>query len=86
MAVQQCASFCNDPHFVYERAVRRIAKYLKSTSTYVDLPDGNIRLTTRGVVYKLNIGEGIYFYVDANFANRRVQSHTHNAESVMMRT
>ena len=49
MAVRQCERFCNNPRLLHERAVRRNEKYLVSTSTYVDLPDGNRRLTTRSV-------------------------------------
>ena len=54
MAVHQCAIFCNNPRFVHEHSIRRIAKLLAITSTYVDLPDGNLWLSTRGVVYKPN--------------------------------
>ena len=39
MSIHQCAHFGNNPHLVHERAVRRIAKHLASTSTYVNLPD-----------------------------------------------
>ena len=41
MTLHQCACFFNNPHLVNEHAVRRIAKYLASTSKYVDLPYGN---------------------------------------------
>ena len=51
MAVHRCAQFCNNPLLVHERAVRIIAKYLTSTSTYTYLPDGDIRLSTHGIVY-----------------------------------
>ena len=40
---------------MHECANKRIKKYLASTSMYVQLPDRNLQLTTRGVVYKPNI-------------------------------
>ena len=67
MAVHQCARFCNNQRLVHKRAVRRITKYLTSTSTYVDLPDVNQRLTTRGIFYKPDIEKVIGCYVYANF-------------------
>ena len=66
MAIHQCARFCNNSRLVYERSIRRIAKYLASTSTYVDLPDGNLRIITRGVVSSPAIEELIKCFVDAN--------------------
>ena len=50
-----------------ERAVRCIVKYPASTSIYTDLPDGNICLSTRGVVYNPNKEKSVKFYVDDNF-------------------
>ena len=50
MSVHQCAYIFNNPRLVHKRAATRIVNYLASISTYVDLPDGNRRLTTRGVV------------------------------------
>ena len=41
MSVHQCARFFNNPRLVHEISVRCIAKYLASTSTYVDLPSLN---------------------------------------------
>ena len=35
MAMHQCARFCNNPCLVHEHAIRRIANYLASMSTYV---------------------------------------------------
>ena len=46
MSVHHCVHFCNNPRPVHERAVRRIVKYLASTSIYVNLPDGTWRLNT----------------------------------------
>ena len=47
-------TFFNNPHLVHKRAVRYIAKYLVSMSTYVDLPDGNQRLSTCRIFYSPN--------------------------------
>ena len=52
MSVHHCEQFCNITRLVQERAVKRTKKYLASTSTYKDLPDGNRRLYTCGVVYR----------------------------------
>ena len=68
MAIHQCAFFCNNPHLVHERAIRLIAKYLASTSTHVDLTNGNCRLTKNSVVFKPSIEKGIECYVDAEFS------------------
>ena len=51
----------------------------------MDLPDGNCRLTTRGVVYKPDIGKCIGCYVVADFAGRWDQPDADNAENVMSR-
>ena len=69
MAVHQCAIFCKYPRLVQVRAIRYIAKYLVRTSIYVDLPNRNQQLTTRGAVYRNNIEKGIECYLDANFAS-----------------
>ena len=66
--VHQCAHFFNYPHLMYKRSVRKIAKYLASTSTYVDLLDGNRRLTTCGVVYKPDIEKVVKCYIDDEFS------------------
>ena len=41
MDVHQYTCFCNNPRLVHEPAVRRITKYLASTSIHVNLPDVN---------------------------------------------
>ena len=86
MAVHQCACFCNNLRLVHERAIRKISKYLASTSTYVDLPDGNFWLSAWGVVYKPYIERGIECYVDAKFSDGWVQADDDNAENVMLCT
>ena len=48
-------TFFNNLHLMHEITVRHITKYLASTSTYVDLPEGNWRLTARGVFYRPDI-------------------------------
>ena len=79
MAVHQCECFCNNPRLVQERAVRRISKYLSSTYTYVDLPDGNRRLNTHGIVYSPDILKFIDCYVDSEFSSGWDQSDSDNA-------
>ena len=71
---------------MHERAVRHITEYPATTSTYVDSPDGNLWLTTRGVVYRTNIEKGIECYVDANFSGGWSQADADNEENVMSRT
>ena len=51
MALHQCEHFYNNPCLVHICTIRCISKYLVRTSTYVDSPGGNRRLSTRGVVY-----------------------------------
>ena len=60
--------------------------YLVGTSTYVDLPDANGRLSTRGVVYNPDKEKSIGCYVDAEFASGSDQKDADNAENVMLRT
>ena len=86
MAVHQCGHFCNNPGLVHEHTIRPIAKYLTSTSTYVDLPDENWRLTTRGIVYRPDIEKGIECYVDAEFYCGWAQADADNTENVMSHT
>ena len=83
MSVHQCAQFCNNPRFVHKHDIRHIAKFLSSTSTYVDLTDRNRQLFTRGVVYSPNKEKGIECYVDANFYGGWSQADADNAENLM---
>ena len=83
MAVHQCAQFCNNLRLVHGCAVRRIAKYLASTSTYADLPDVNQQLSPCGVVYNPNKEKGIDCYVDADFSSGWTQSDANNIEIFM---
>ena len=85
MDVQQCARFWNNPHLLQECAVRYIAKYLASMSTYVDLPDIHWRLTTCSIVYRPNIEKGIKCYVDTDFYGRWDQADADNAKNIMSR-
>ena len=85
MDVHQCARFSNDPLLVHECAVRRIARYLAITFTYIDLPDGNRRLSTRGVFYSTNKEKGIGCYIYAKFPSGISQANTNNAENAVSR-
>ena len=64
---------------MHERTIRSIAKYLTRTSTYVDLPDGNQRLFTHGVVYRPDKEKGIECYLDSKFAGGWAKSDSDNA-------
>ena len=68
MDVHQCARLLYNPRLVQKHALRRIAQYLASMSTYGDLPYVNCQLTTCGVVYRFNIEKCIECYEDANFS------------------
>ena len=68
MDVHKCAIFFNNSRLVHKLAIRCNAEYLSSTSTYVDLPDRNQRLTTCSVVHRPDLGNFIECYVDANFS------------------
>ena len=48
--------FFNIPQLVHECATRHIAKYIASRPKCMDLLDGKIWLSTRGVVYRTNKG------------------------------
>ena len=63
MAVHQFSFSYNNQHLVHKRSLRKIAKYLASKSTYVDLPYGNRWLSTHGLVY--NKEKGVDCYVDS---------------------
>ena len=86
MALHQCDFFKNNPRLVYEHSIRIIAKYLASTSTYVDLQDVNRWITTRRVVYKPDIEKCIECYTYAKFSSGWSQSDADNAEIIMSRT
>ena len=83
MAVHQRARFCNNPCLVHGCAIRRITKYLAIKSTYVDLTDRNLRLTTHRTVYRLDIEKGIECYVDSDHAGGWTQEDAANSENVM---
>ena len=53
---------------------------------YMDLLDGNRRLTTRGVVNKPDIRKDIECYVNTNFSGGWDQTDANDSEKVMLRT
>lgn len=73
MAVHQCARFSIMPKLTHERAIYRIAKYLKGTND-------------KGIIIKPNKNLGLECFVDADFAGGWNQADAQNAESVMSRT
>ena len=72
-SVHQCARFCNDPHLSYERAVKRIAKYLLGSKD-------------RGIVCRPDRTKGLECYADADFAGGWDRGDSDNPENVMSRT
>ena len=55
MATHHCARFCIDPKLSHERAVKRIARYIR------DIKD-------KGIAYQPDVSEGLECYVDADFS------------------
>ena len=53
--VHQCARFCNDPRLSYERAIRRIGKYLQGNKD-------------KGVIFRPDPSLELECYVYADFA------------------
>ena len=78
--LHQCARFCNNLRLVYKHTIGCIAKYLASTSTYVNLPCGNQRFTTHSVVYRSDKEKGIKCYLDADFTSGWYQADYDNAK------
>ena len=76
--------FLKFPRLLHEHTVIQTAKYLVSTSTYMDLPDRNWCFITCNVVYNLNAGKVIECYVDANFAIGWTHQDADNAENFML--
>ena len=72
MAVHQAARFTICPKLTHERAVYRIAKYLKGTSD-------------KGIIFRPD-KTGLECFVDADFAGGWNQADSNNAEAVMSRT
>ena len=68
---------------MHELTIRSIEKYFVSTSTYTILIDGNIRLSTHGIVYRTYKEKCIDFYVDAEFSGSWYQVDADNAENSM---
>jgi hypothetical protein len=73
MAVHQCARFNANPMLCHEKAVKRIARYLLSSSD-------------KGIHYKPDPTKGLEVYVDADFAGGWTSGDVHNPECVLSRT
>eukprot|EP00804_Cyclotella_cryptica_P006343 CCRYP_010172-RB/>CCRYP_010172-RB protein AED:0.32 eAED:0.32 QI:0/-1/0/1/-1/0/1/0/373 len=73
MAVHQRARFNAYPMLCHEKAVKRIAQYLLSSSD-------------KGIVYKPDSTRGLEVYVDADFAGCWSSGDVHNPEVVLSRT
>jgi hypothetical protein len=73
MAVHQCARFNANPMLCHEKAVKRIARYLLSSSD-------------KGIHYKPDSTTGLEVYVDADFAGGWTPGDEHNPKCVLSRT
>ena len=73
IACHQAARFTNDPKLSHERAVHRIARYLKATKD-------------KGIIYDPKSVKGVECYVDADFAGGWDKADSGNPEAVLSRT
>ena len=74
MANHQCASrFSNDPKLSYERAVKKIVRYLLDTKD-------------RGIIFRSDFSRGLECFVDADFAGDWKDGDHSSLESVLSRT
>ena len=64
--VHQC-DFFNNPCLLQKYATRCITNYLASTSTHMDFPGGNRKLSTHGIFYRTYKERGINVYTDDGF-------------------
>ena len=71
---------------IHEHAVMRVAKYLMSMSTYMDLLDENCCLSTSGVKYNPYKEKGIECYVDTDSSGGWDQVYADNVENFMLHT
>jgi hypothetical protein len=73
MAVHNCARYSTSPTSLHEQAVKRIGRYLSTTSSY-------------GLIYRPNSTSGLDMYVDADFAGAWHREFSHLRECVLSRT
>ena len=73
IATHQIARFPIDLKLSHERAVHRIGRYLKGTSS-------------KGLIFRSKKIKGLEFYVDADFAGELDKADASNPEAVMSRT
>ena len=76
-AVHQCARFCHDPKYSHEQAVKRIIRYLISTT------QGS---RNQGIMFTPDKSKSMDVYVDASFAGEWNTEWSDEASSVMSRT
>lgn len=72
-AVHQCARFCEDPKMSHEKAVKRVARYLRKTQD-------------KGLSMKVDKRKGIECFVDADFAGAFDKEKPTNPRDCMSRT
>ena len=73
MATHQCARFDNNPKLSYERAVKKIIRYLLDTKD-------------KDIIYHPDIFRGLECFVGANFAGGWENGNYNCPESVLFRT
>ena len=73
MVVHQTARFSSNPKISYERAIKRICKYLQG-------------IKERGMIYKPDKTKGIKCFVDADFARNWTKANADNPENCLSRT
>ena len=72
MAVHQTASFSNNPMLSYEKALKRLGRYLLHTKR-------------DGTIYNPDTQKGLECYVDADFAGGWQQADSSNADNIIPR-
>jgi hypothetical protein len=73
MAVHNCARFTTAPTYLHEQAIKRIGRYLYTTST-------------RGLIYRPTPDGNLDMFVDADFAGTWHKEFSHLRDCVMSRT
>ena len=55
--------------YLIDMGENKACSCLMRTSKFLDLPNGNGRLSTRGIVYNSELKKGIKCYADVDFAD-----------------
>ena len=65
--------------YLIDMGEKKACSWFTSTSRYMDWPNWNWRLSTRGIVYYPDKEKGIEYYADADFAGGWDQADANNA-------